>query len=323
MTQRSAKAELCARVGRVKPFHPLAFDDLPPEPRRAHDYFQAEAREVELDSRPFGKMRVHVREHGAGPPLLLVHGLMTTSYSWRYVMGDLGKSFRVIAPDLPGAGRTDKPRATYSAEALATWIGELAGALEIRGCDAIGNSLGGYLCMRLALRDTGALRRLIDIHSPGVPELRLRSLHAALAPGFVRGALASWVRRRPERFAHKNVHYFDESLKSREEAREYGAPLATPEGARAFVDYLGEALAPSAMAAFVRELEARRAAGRGFPIPLLLVYARRDPMVPPRVGERLAELLPDSKIVWLEQSSHFSHVDTPERIVELARDFFR
>jgi pimeloyl-ACP methyl ester carboxylesterase len=301
----------------------MPFDALPPEPRRAHVYFQTEAREVELDSRPFGKMRVHVREHGAGPPLLLVHGLMTTSYSWRYVMGELGRDFRVIAPDLLGAGRTDKPRATYSAEAIATWIGELSEALGIRGCDAIGNSLGGYFCMRLALRDQGAFRRLIDIHSPGVPELRLRLLHALLAPGFVRAGLARWVRRKPERFAHMNVHYFDESLKSLEEAREYGAPLATPDGACAFADYLGDALAPSALAAFVAELEVRRDAGRGFPIPLLLVYARQDPMVPPRVGERLAALIPDSKIVWLDESSHFSHVDTPERIVELSRDFFR
>jgi pimeloyl-ACP methyl ester carboxylesterase len=56
-----------------------------------------------MRSRPFGELRVHYREHGKGEPLLLIHGLMTTSYSWRYVYSALGSRYRIIAPDLPGA----------------------------------------------------------------------------------------------------------------------------------------------------------------------------------------------------------------------------
>src|SRR5436305_3995861 len=94
------------------------------------------------------------------------------------------------------------------------------------------------------------------------------------------GLLRWMVRRSPERWAHRNVHYWDESLKSREEAREYGAPLATREGARAFVKHLTEVMAPGPIRAFQRELRARQARGQPFPIPLLLVCAERDPMVP-------------------------------------------
>src|SRR5664279_3375660 len=46
---------------------------------------------------------------GEGRPLVLVHGLMTSSYSWRYVLEPLGKRYRVFAPDLVGSGASEKP----------------------------------------------------------------------------------------------------------------------------------------------------------------------------------------------------------------------
>lgn len=279
------------------------------------------ARDLQLESRAFGLHRVHVRELGAGPPLLLLHGLMTSGYSWRFVVAPLAQRFRVIVPDLVGAGRSDKPDREYSPLALATWLGELTAALGITGCPVVGNSLGGYLCLHAALEQPDLASRIVNIHSPGIVEARLHALSLALKLPGTRALLARLARRDPERWAHRNVHYFDERLKSREEAREYGAPLATPEGSRAFVRYLSETIAPGPMAALVRRLEARRAKGEPFPVPLLLVYARSDPMVPPRVGERLHALIPGSELCWLDDSSHFAQVDSPDELVALIRDF--
>jgi pimeloyl-ACP methyl ester carboxylesterase len=308
-----------------RPFERGRFDELPAEPKRAHPYQDAASREVTITSRFFGPTRVHYREYGdrEGPPLLLVHGLMTTSYSWRYVLEPLGRSFRLIVPDLPGCGRSDKPEVAYGAEAIAACIGELQEALGVRGCAVVGNSLGGYLCMRLALADPGAFSRLVNIHSPGVPEARLYALHGAMAVPGVARMLAWWVRRDPLRWAHANVHYHDEGLKSVEEAREYGGPLATPEGSRAFTRYLADTLAPGEMRRFVEELERRRGEGLGFPVPLCLVYSRVDPMVPPRMGDRLHALVPSAEMHWLEDSSHFAHVDSPERLVPIIERFLR
>jgi pimeloyl-ACP methyl ester carboxylesterase len=277
---------------------------------------------VTVASSAFGPIGIHVREAGAGAPLLLVHGLMTTSYSWRYMIEPLAHTRRVIAIDLPGCGRSDKPAgARYFAPALATFLLELVAALGVRGCDVVGNSMGGYLCMRAALADGAAFRRLVDIHSPGVPDWRYRALGGALAVPGMRAALSWWVRRAPQRWAHKNVHYFDESLKSLEEAAEYGDPLASADGASAFVSYLGDAFRPRDIAAFVAELGARRDAGTPFPVPLLLLYSRRDPLVPPRVGEALQALVPSARLEWLEDTSHFMHVDTPEPVLRALADF--
>jgi pimeloyl-ACP methyl ester carboxylesterase len=277
---------------------------------------------VTVASSAFGRVGIHVREAGEGPPLVLVHGLMTTSYSWRYLIEPLAKSRRVLAIDLPGCGRSDKPAgARYFAPALAAFLVELIDALGVRGCDVIGNSMGGYLCMRAALADGAAFGRLVDIHSPGVPDWRYRALGGALGMPGMRAALSWWVRRAPQRWAHKNVHYFDESLKSLEEAAEYGDPLASADGAGAFVSYLGDAFRPRDIAAFVAALAARRDAGTPFPVPLLLLYSRRDPLVPPRVGEALHALVPSARLEWIEDTSHFMHVDTPEAVLRALANF--
>ena len=69
------------------------------------------------------------------------------------------------------------------------------------------------------------------------------------------------------------------------------------------------------------ELRTRRDAGQAFPVPLLLLYARQDPLVLPAIGEQLAALVPDARLEWLEQTSHFAHVDTPEAVLAAIRPF--
>jgi pimeloyl-ACP methyl ester carboxylesterase len=305
----------------TRPFQRGRFDALPARPRRPHRYYESPAREVVVDSAHFGRVRIHLRELGAGPPLLLVHGLMTSSYSWRYVMDDLARDHRVIVPDLPGAGRSDKPDVAYGSVALARFVLELQAALGLRGCAAVGNSMGGFVCMRAALLDGGAFARLCNLHSPGAPSGRYTALHAALSLPGARGLLSWWIRRRPLRWAHANVHYYDESLKSLEEASEYGDPLATREGATAFIHYLHDTFAPADLAAFVHDLRTRRDLGQAFPTPLLLLYSRQDPLVLPAIGAELAALVPGARLEWLEDTSHFAHVDTPEAVLASLRAF--
>ncbi|MCA9773903.1 MAG: alpha/beta hydrolase [Myxococcales bacterium] len=304
------------------PFRQLPFDELPDRPRVPHRYFEAEARTVPVRSHHFGPIDIHCRVHGAGPPLLLVHGFMTSSYSWRYALEPLGRHFTCYAPDLPGAGRSTKPlEAPYEPEALAIWIAEFQEAAGIRGCAVIGNSLGGYLSMRLALRDPESMSRLVNVHSPGFPEPRLYAAkHVLGLPRMVE--LVAWLARRdPERWVQRNVHYYDETLKSREETREYGAPLATREGSLAFARMLVETVDPTAMGEFQTRLTALKESGAGFPVPLLLLYAERDPMVSATMGPRFAERIPDAKFVVVPESSHFMHVDAVPRFLPPVLEF--
>ena len=305
----------------MTPFRRGRFEDLPLLPRRPHPYAQARAETVVVETPALGRVATHVRVHGAGPPLLLVHGLMTSSYSWRYVLEPLGRHYTLYVPDLPGAGRSEGPLApAYDPQTLADWLGALQRVLGIRGERVLGNSMGGYLCMLLALSDPGAMSRLVNVHSPGVPEARLSVLGAALAIPGARAVLARWIQRDTLRWAHANVHYWDESLKSLEEAHEYGDPLATHDGVHAFIKYLAETMAIGPIRGFHRTLGERRARGEPFPVPLLLLYARRDPMVPPRFGPVLAEQT-GAKLSWLDDASHFAHVDAVDRFLPPVLEF--
>lgn len=304
----------------LRPFERLSYAEVPERPRVPHPFFDAPEQRVRVTTPHFGELALSVRRWGAGPPLLCVHGLMTSSYSFRYVLEPLGRDFEVIVFDLPGAGRSDTPDVTYSATALADLVGALMERLGIVGAPVLGNSMGGYLAMWLALRRPEVLSRIVNLHSPGLATPRMWALQAALAmPGTGR-LLDHLVARDPMRWAFRNVHYYDETLKSREEAREYAAPLTTAAGRRAFRRYLGDTLRASTMRTFANELRRR---GGALGVPLGLVYATRDPVVPPSIGERLAALVPDARLVWLEHASHFAHVDAPAAFVAAALPMLR
>lgn len=306
------------------PFHRLPFDALPERPRLPHRYYDASNEDVVIESEAFGAVRTRIVTYGreTAPPLLLVHGLMTSSYSWRYLLEPLASNYRIYVPDLPGCGRSQtRPDRRHSGLALASFLGDLQERLGIAGCDVIGNSLGGYLCMQRALQEPRSFRRLVVVHAPALPQARLRALHLALKVPVARWGLSRVVRRDPLRWAHHNVHYYDETLKSLEEAREYGEPLATKAGTESFIRYLADSLDPGELKRFVAELARRRDRGQSFPVPLMLVYAREDPMVAPEIGPKLHELVPEAEFHWLEASSHFAHVDTPAPLAELVTGF--
>jgi pimeloyl-ACP methyl ester carboxylesterase len=296
----------------LRPFQRLRYVDVPKQPRVPHAYHRAEARDVHVPSSVFGNVRVHVRVMGSGPPLLLVHGLMTSSYSFRYVLEPLAKHFRVYAVDLPGSGRSDKPlTAQFTARNFGVFLAELQRELGIRGCAVMGNSLGGYIAMHLALHDPAAVSRLVVNHAPGIPESRFTALKVLLSSGLVRGAFRRLVQRDVRQWIFRNVRYQDETLKSMEELDEFGAPLVTDDGMGCFIKMLRETMDPLGFEEFVREL------GREvFPVPMLLVYARQDPMIPARVGKEIHRLARGSKLEWLEGSSHYSHVDNPQKMVD-------
>lgn len=304
----------------LKPFEQLPFAQVPELPRIPHPYFDAVQRQVTVRSKHFGNVQVHVSVFGEGPPLLLLHGLMTASYSFRYLLEPLGKHFTLCMPDLIGAGRSDKPRTSYGPDDLARSVGEVMRELGIWGAPAIGNSMGGYLLMRLALQDPSAMSRLVNLHSPGIPTARMYALSGvSVVPPIMEAVLGALVRSNPERWIHRNVHYYDETLKSREEHREYADALMSEGGVAAFSRHLRDTLAVTEMRRFEHQL----ATLERFPIPLLLVYARQDKMVPPVVGERLARLIPDARIEWLDRASHFAQVDAPEALLRASLPFLQ
>ena len=119
-----APIERPTELGPLVPFRRGKFDDLPETPWRPHRFADTHVARLPITTAELGACTAAVRTYGHGPPLLLVHGLMTTSYSWRYVLASLGAHFTLYMPDLPGNGDSDRPQQrAYHPEALASWLG--------------------------------------------------------------------------------------------------------------------------------------------------------------------------------------------------------
>jgi pimeloyl-ACP methyl ester carboxylesterase len=300
------------------PFQQVPFDEVPDAPRIPHRWPDTQREDITISTPELGSVRLAVHTFGSGPPLVLVHGLMTAGYSFRYVLELLGAHFSLVIPDLPGAGHSDYPDVHLGPDVLARSVLALIDRRGIRGTRVIGNSMGGYLCMRAALIDPGAISRLVNLHSPGVATARMHALRWAMK------LLPSWtivdrlVRRDPERWVHKQVHYYDETLKSREEHREFSTPLKLPAGRRGFYRHMRDGLDVREMGKFVAQLRSTT-----FPIPLQLIYAAHDPVVPPIVGDKLRALVPAAEFVQLANASHFAHVDAASRFVDAALPFLQ
>ena len=94
------------------------------------------------------------------PPLLLIHGLGDEADTWRHVFLPLAERYRVVALDLPGFGRSDKPRRTYSLAFLCSAVVELMDALDHQTVGLVGHSLGAVIAQTVALEHPARVREL-------------------------------------------------------------------------------------------------------------------------------------------------------------------
>src|ERR1700739_4305313 len=116
--------------------------------------------------------RIAYRDAGAGDTLLLIHGMAGSSATWRAVIPELAKKYRVVAPDLLGHGESAKPRGDYSLGAFAVSLRDLLDELGISRATVVGQSLGGGVAMQLTYQHRDYCQRLVLIISGGLrPEL--------------------------------------------------------------------------------------------------------------------------------------------------------
>jgi pimeloyl-ACP methyl ester carboxylesterase len=92
----------------------------------------------------------HLIEMGEGPPLVLLHGANLSAEVWSYQLRDLSATYRVIALDLRGHGRSSAGEDDVTISAMATDVAEVMGALGLERAVLVGHSMGGMVSLRLA-----------------------------------------------------------------------------------------------------------------------------------------------------------------------------
>ncbi|MDF2825826.1 MAG: putative hydrolase or acyltransferase of alpha/beta superfamily [Mycobacterium sp.] len=250
--------------------------------------------------------------------LLLIHGMAGSSATWRSVIPELSRHYRVIAPDLLGHGGSDKPRGDYSLGAFAVWLRDLLDELGVLRATVVGQSLGGGVAMQFGYQHRDKTERLVLIGSGGLgPDLNwmLRLLSTpgtelvlpAVAPQpvlNVGNSIRSWL-------SSVGIH----SPRGSEMWSAYSS-LADRETRQAFlrtlrsvVDHRGQAV--SALSKL--HLTAQ--------IPVLFIWGDHDRIIPVAHGYAAHEALPGSRLEVLPGIGHFPHAEAPREVTEILEDF--
>lgn len=116
------------------------------------------------------KLDINLIDEGQGEVIVLLHGWGAKADLYRTVINPLVSNYRVIAPDLPGFGKSTEPSYAYSIEDYAGFTASLLEELGIKRAHIIGHSHGGRTCLELATGDYGfEIGKIVLIDSAGIP----------------------------------------------------------------------------------------------------------------------------------------------------------
>jgi pimeloyl-ACP methyl ester carboxylesterase len=136
-------------------------------------------------------VRLRVTERGQGDPVLCLHGIFLNRSCWDAATNALDSEFRVIAPDLPGFGESEKPapgRFSYDIKSFTEAVTDLYGALELGRATVVGHGLGGAVALALAARRPELVSKLILVDALCYPtplDLMRRAAVTPLVGGLV------------------------------------------------------------------------------------------------------------------------------------------
>lgn len=253
------------------------------------------------------------------PPVILLHGLGATNVSMATLIPALARDHRVIAPDLPGFGETDKPMRPLHAAYFARWLVGLLDVLGLPRVSVIGNSMGGRIALELGMRAPTRTDRLVLL-APSmawkafrqlVPVARLLRPEIAAVPLIVPRIQVLTVLRslfaKPERLVPT---WLDAA------ADEFLHVFSSPRGRIGFFHaarqiYLEQSHGPTGFWQRLGSLQA----------PSMFVWGEKDWLVPASFARHTADAVPHATSVTIDDCGHVPQYEMPDRVNELVRAF--
>ena len=265
-----------------------------------------------------GGINVHYLTAGEGPrTALLLHGggIDEGRFTWRSAIGPLSETHRVIVPDLPGYGESDKPHIDYTMDFYGDFVRDFMAELGLAEADLVGLSLGGGVALNVALRHPSLVRRLVPVGSYGLT-------HKINNP---------WLTWLFTRIPPAHRYLYKQSGRSREKIRAHfvrAAPGLTdemveemyelyqrPDAGRAFRNTNRNDVTPRGLKAdYSGQVEAIR-------VPTMFVHGEADPAVPLFRGEQAASRMENARVRAVEGAGHFAPRERPEEFNALLIDF--
>jgi pimeloyl-ACP methyl ester carboxylesterase len=258
---------------------------------------------------------------GDGPTIVLLPGLMMDASLWEQVIGDLAADHRCIAPTLPlGAHRYPMlAEADLSPRGIARLVAEFLDTLDLNDVTLVGNDTGGALVQLLLCDDAARVGRIALVSCDAFENF---------PPGLTGKTLVLAGKLSPRLFG-----LFMQQMRLR--------PLRRLPLAFGWLTIRGDAATARWIRPVLKQREIRRdtvrvlraiaaerdvmlkAAGclPSFDRPALIVWASEDRVMPPEHGHRLAALLPQGRLVEIDDSYTLIPLDQPARLSQAIRDF--
>ena len=267
-----------------------------------------------------GHRRAYVKA-GSGPVVLLLHGLGCDHTTWEPVIDSLARRYTVIAPDLLGHGKSDKPRADYSVGGYANGMRDLLTVLGIDKVTVIGHSFGGGVAMQFAYQFPERTERMLLVSSGGLGPEVSPAIRAITSPGFHQAmALLTLPGVRHigkaglhalSRTSWKMTRDLDEVAEIYDSFKDPNARHAIRHVVRAVVDWRGQ-IVTMADRAYLTDA-----------MPMCVVWGRDDAVIPVRHASNAARLAPKARVEVIPNAGHFPHKDHPHRFAKIVHEFIR
>jgi pimeloyl-ACP methyl ester carboxylesterase len=253
--------------------------------------------------------RVYYRDEGSGPPILFLHGNPDSADLWSGVIEPLRATFRCLALDLPGFGRSAAPP-TFdgSLEQEAAWVDGVVVALGISDpINLVGHDFGGHFGLAWAIRHPAKVRRIVLSNTSFFADYKWHSLARTLRTPIVgdivmalmnESSLVRGLRDAAPRLTVAQI---------RETARLY-----TP-AAKKMALKLYRAAGPAHFHGWEDKLPALAAQ-----VPISVIWGDRDPFAPATIADRFHA----REVHHLRDVSHWPPLEAPAEFARLVAAFF-
>jgi pimeloyl-ACP methyl ester carboxylesterase len=279
-----------------------------------------------------GSLRVHHMQGGRGTPVIFVHGLGSSGYmEWRRNLETVAERHRVLAPDLPGYGRTDKPRVRYTIPYFARFIRSYMEESGLRSAALIGASLGGRVALEVALEEPKRVRKLVLVNTLGLgrPQVRMAQIAYGLVTiprvgeavmGLARDALTWAPRTVVRRFAARYSGTGGDLALTMDDG--YLSDLREMyalEGYRsAYLSTVRSLVNPRAIFGGHHDVTRRL---NELKIPVQLIWGANDPLFPLAHAERARSMIERASLAVIDGAGHMPQAERPEEFNRVLHRF--